>query len=404
MTGSALVPTGRQMKSYACMRSLARRGVRTVLAADCEGVPHRSSRYCDESVTVPAPREDPSAFVDALLELAAREDVETIYPTREADVFLLAQHRDRFERHVSLPIPTADTLETVHDRLRLFEAARDAGVGMPETQLLSDVDAWDADRIVKSRFNVLTAAYVDGFPDDEIAEVKSVRHLQAGVSPDLAGIRATMRHEPIVQAFVPKREKYMVCALYDHGECLATYQHEEIRGNSWIGGGGVYRKSTDCPDVEAEAVHLLDHVGWHGLACLEYIRDANTGEWKLLEINPKLWQSLPSTIRANADFPYYYWLQARGRPGAIDPSYTVGVGCHMLYGELAHLASIVRDESPLVERPSLGRTTWDVLRSCLEQPRFDYLHRDDPKQFLDGIRAILSSGGSDDGPIGELFQ
>jgi hypothetical protein len=134
------------------------------------------------------------------------------------------------------------------------------------------------------------------------------------------------------------------------------------------------------------------------------LRDANTGEWKLLEVNPKLWQSLPSTVRANADFPYYYWLQATDRSDDIDPSYDVGVGCHMLYGEFSHLLSIVRDESPLVERPSLGRTAWDVLRSCFEQPNFDSIHRDDPKLFLYGIRAALSSGISGGVPASELFQ
>lgn len=383
------------MKSYACVRSLGRQGVGTLVASEHESIPLFSSRYCDERATLASPSEDLHAYRDDLLGLASRRDVATVFPTREHDAYLLAKYRDRFERHAAPVVPSLDTLEKAHDRLRLDEEAAAAGVPRPETRLLSDVEDWEAELIVKSRFNLLTGDYVDSCPPDRVAEVKTVRHLEPGVPPDPDELRDEMGHEPIVQEFVPKGEKWMFCALYDRGEPLATYQHREVRGNSWIGGGGVYRVSAHSPALEEVALDLLDHLEWHGLACLEYIRDANTGEWKFLELNPKLWQSLPSTVRANADFPRYYWLQATGRVGEIDPEYDPGVGCHMLYGELSYLRSLRTDESPLVERPSVPGTVRDVVASCLDQPRFDYLHPDDPAVFVGCLGALLRSDGTD---------
>ena len=131
---------------------------------------------------------------------------------------------------------------------------------------------------------------------------------------------------------------------------------------------------------------LLDHLDWHGLACIEYIEDQSTGEFVLVEINPRMWQSLPVAVDAGADFPYYYWLCATGHPEKIVPGYETGVGCHRLDGEIGYLVSLFRDSSPHVERPSVRATLWEMVRSCIEHPRFDFSHLDDLRPLLLGAR------------------
>jgi hypothetical protein len=114
-----------------------------------------------------------------------------------------------------------------------------------------------------------------------------------------------------------------------------------------------------------------------------------SGEYKLAEINPRVWQSLPCAVRAGADFPAYYWLAATGRADQIDPSYRVGVRTHLLYGEVGYLGSIRSDESPFHEPPSLPQEALDVAMSCLTDPKFDMLRGDDPVPFLRGVAHVL---------------
>ncbi|QLH84917.1 carboxylate--amine ligase [Halosimplex pelagicum] len=374
------------------MRSLGRQGIRTVVASEHDRIPHFASRFCDERVRIPASPDDLLAYRDALLDLAKRPDVRTIVPVRECDVYLFARYREAFEREVSLVAPPLETLASAHDRLRLAEAAADAGVPVPETRLLSDVEEWDANVVIKPRYNILTDAYLDDVPPETAREVKNVRFLTPGEEPDTAEIRAEMGHDPIVQTFVPQAEKFLYCALWNEGEPVATYQHRQIRQNSWVGGGGVYRESTHSQAVEDAAHDLLSHLDWHGFACVEYVRDERTGEWKFLEINPRVWQSMPEAVRAGADFPYYYWLCARGRPEAVDHDYETGVSSHIAYGELAHLRSVLDDDSPFLDRPSYGGTLWEIAKSCVTDPRFDYIRLDDPGLFLSALRETLSSG------------
>jgi hypothetical protein len=186
----------------------------------------------------------------------------------------------------------------------------------------------------------------------------------------------------------------MFAALYDHGEPLVTFQHEQIRGNSYVGGGGVYRKSTYVPELESVAPRFLAHLDWHGLACIEYVEDADTGEFKLVEINPRMWQSLSSTVRSGADFPHYYWLQATGRGDEVEPGYNLDTGSHFLHGELGFLTSVLFDDSPFVEAPPFSSALWDIVSSCVAEPHFDYLHRDDPGPFIRDLYNTALKGGA----------
>ncbi|WP_218644648.1 carboxylate--amine ligase [Natronomonas gomsonensis] len=387
--GSMLIPTGFDAGSYTSVRSLARLDVGTIIGSEHDDVPAAASRFCDEFVRLPSPTEDLLAYRDALVGVAARPEVRTIAPLRPQDPYVFAKYADRFEPYVSLVTPPMETLRTVHDRVRLIEAAGEAGVPAPETQLLSDVDTWDEERIIKSRYNLLVDEYLPEWSPRDVGVVKTVTHVRPGETPDVDEIEAEMKHEPIVQEYVRSSGEYVFGALYDHGEAVSTFQHRQIRGDSYTGGGGVYRESIADPELEAVGTQLLDHLDYHGLACIEYMRDADTGEYVLTEINPRMWQSLPCAVVAGADFPAHYWLLATGRGEEIEPGYEVGVGSHLLYGELGHLLSIITDDSPFVEAPSLVGTAAEIAMSCYRMPNFDVLKFDDPRPFLRGVRHAI---------------
>lgn len=382
---AVLVPTEYSAACYACLRSLHSHGIRTIVTATYDTVPTFSSRYCDEAIVTPSPDDDLLDYKNSLLAIAARPEVRVIIPTLEADTYLLAKYQDEFADHVDVVIPSLDRLRTVHDRLRLFEAAKSAGVPVPETRLLGDVENWDQRLIVKSRYNVIVEEYDDTYAPDESDQVKNVLYFQPGDDPDIEAIQEEMRHEPIVQEFVPTTDEYLFGALYDHGEAVTTFQHRQIRGETYAGGGGSYRESVDIPKLEEVGRALLDHLDWHGLACIEYMKDARNREFKLTEINPRIWRSLPFAVQAGADFPYHYWLLATGQRDRINPRYEVGVGGHFLHGELTYLKSVLFDDNPNVEKPSVRETMRDIAVSFYKEPNFDYLHLDDPMPFLRGV-------------------
>jgi predicted ATP-grasp superfamily ATP-dependent carboligase len=389
MGESVLVPAPFGPHGLTCVRSLGRRGVRTVVAAEREGDPTSTSRYCHESIVVPSPHEDILAYKNALLGIAAREDVRAIVPNREEDVYVLSKFRDEFATHVSPLWPSFETLRTAHDRVRLVEAAEEAGVAVPETLLLDDVDVSDPELFVKPRYPILITDYESGYSPTECDPRNRTMHLRSGERADRDTVVDEMNHVPIAQEFVRGGgEEYAFFALYDRGEPVATFQHRQVRGETYAGGASVYRESVDIPGLRNAGRALFDHLDWHGVGEAEFLRDPRTGEFKLIEVNPRMWASLSCAVAAGADFPYYYWQLANGETANVD-GYATGTGTHTLFGELKYLSSVTVGDYPHAQRPSLGTAVREVLASCYDQPRFEYLRPDDPRPFVRGVLDVL---------------
>jgi len=387
--GSAVVPAVGTAGSLSVVRSLGRRGIHTVVVSERERPPSFVSRYTDEVHTVPSPETDLTGYRDALLRLARREDVETIVPVREADVYVLAKHRETFAEHVGTPWPTFDRLNAVHDRHRLFEAADRAGVAIPETTLLDEVDNWDRERIVKGRHAILTADSVASMSADRCRSPPKTVFLEPGVEPDVDAIVEQMGHVPIAQDYVDGTE-FCLRALYRDGEALVTSQKKLIRGYKYSRGPSIYHEAADEPELEKAGLALLDELDWQGLASVGFIRDAD-GAFRLLEVNPRFPASIPADIHAGVDYPWYVWRLAQGRSIEEPIDYRPGTASHLLRGEAVHLHSVLFEHYPLAERPSATGTAWDIATSLLTQPRFDYLSRDDPRPF---VRDVLNAGQS----------
>ncbi|SFB92909.1 Predicted ATP-dependent carboligase, ATP-grasp superfamily [Halobiforma haloterrestris] len=389
---SVAVPAITAPSTLACFRSLGGRDgtdVRTIALAERDGIPATRSRYCDETVPVPSPHENLIAYKDALLSVAMRPDVRTIIPVRDVDVYVLAKYKDEFDGYVSTPWPDLETLAAVQDRVQLFDAAEAAGVSVPDTALLDSTDNdwdwdwdWDREWIVKARYSILVDEYVDRCTPAEYLDPPKTEYLPPGEEPDVDRLRREMNHVPLLQEYVPTTEEYGFFALYDHGEPVATFQHRQLRGYSYAGGASSFRESVRIPALEEAGRDLLDHLEWHGLAMVEFLRDDETGEFKLMEINPRFWSSLPFSVQAGADFPYYYWQLANGKRAEIDHEYEAGLAGHLLRGELLYLRSILVDDVELAEKPSFWSAVGEIAHSIVEHPRFDCASITDMRPFV----------------------
>lgn len=400
---AVLVPAINSASSACCIRSLGKRGVRTIAASETETPPAFWSRYVDETASLPSYEDDLVAYKDALLSLASRDDVRTITPLREIDAYVLSKYREEFAAHLEPVWPTMSTLRTAQDWNRLADAATAAGVDAPKTQLLGDVEDWDRPQILKGRYALLASEYVDSYDESTYRSAGRVTYLPPGEEPDRDRILEAMGHEPIVQEYVPGGE-YALWALYDHGDPVATCLKRQIRAYQYEGGTSVYRETVDAPALEAVGRRLLDHLDWHGPASVQFKRDPETDAFSLLEINPRFWVSLSCAVRAGLDFPYLYWQLATGEDVTAVDEAAVGYATHLLRGELVHLHSVLRGNNPYVTPPPfLGRTR-TVAESMYRQPHFDYLTLDDPGPFVRDSLITLSTLGESLPVVGDVLK
>ncbi|CQR52680.1 MULTISPECIES: carboxylate--amine ligase [Haloferax] len=391
MWKSIIVPANQSVSVVASLRSLSPEGVHTVVVSEDETVPAFASKYADETVVVPSPHEDVIAYKDALVSLSMRPDVEAILPIREEDAYVLSRYVEDFKPHVEIGWPSFDAVRVAQDGYRLATVAEDIGLRVPKTELLTDVTDWDRELIVKPRYGILTHDYVDHLEATECEGRQRPEYIPRGVSPDVDRlIEDMLGHVPVVQE-CHWGEEYSFRALYDHGEPVKTSLRRQLRGKTYAGGMSVFREMTHDPAVEELAESLLTHLEWNGLASVQFIKERETGEFYLLEINPRVWASVNLDIRAGATYPYDYWLTNQGRKDEIRPGYEEGVATHLLVGELQYLRSVLVDDFPNVDKPSMREAFVDVASSVYQHPHFDYISFDDPKPFARGVLNTLFS-------------
>jgi predicted ATP-grasp superfamily ATP-dependent carboligase len=130
----------------------------------------------------------------------------------------------------------------------------------------------------------------------------------------------------LVQELVPGggEAQFSYAALCSAGRPLATLTARRTRQYPPdFGRASTYVESVDRPEIIEPSERLLAALGWDGLVELEYKRDARSGRFKLLDINPRVWGWHTLCARAGVDFPVLAYRLAcggwvatvRGRPG-----------------------------------------------------------------------------------------
>lgn len=393
MTNESIVIPATQIgvpSTVASLRSLSNAGVNTVVVSESPITPAKYSRYCDEYHVVPDPRSDVIGYKNFLLRLAARGDVRSILPIRESDIFVLSKYRSEFSEHLAPIWPSATTLKTVHDRIELFSLAEDIGVPIPETGL-SPHGISSRALVVKARYCVLTNDYLDQIPESESVTPPKQLYFAREELPPRSTLIDQMGHDPLVQEYIAGTQ-YNYRALYLNGTLRVDSQMKKLRSMRYYGGAGVNCELVDIPRLKELGERLLDNLGWEGLASVQFVRDNDSGEFKLLEVNPRLWASVPCDIQAGVDWPRYYWeLGTRNRIREPSP-HRLGIQTHDLFGEMTHLKSIVGDEFPFADPPRLSRRVFEVGKSLVTDPNFSSLCLRDPLPFVvEGyLRAVQS--------------
>jgi predicted ATP-grasp superfamily ATP-dependent carboligase len=366
---SVVIPATGPASGLACVRSLGRFGVNPLVATDRKITPESHSRYCAETVRITDPGENYTAFVSDLQTLAERDDVRTIFPLRESDIYALANNRKWLKTHVATPWVDSETLSQVQDRKRLLEHAESIGVPTPEWNLLSSDMYIEEPTVVKSRFSIMKDGNKLSYPGVEILDV--------GSTVDSDEITTQMNHQPLCQEYVPGTE-YGFFAVVDDGMIKRTFQHRRIRSHSYLGGSSSFREAIANDRIDRLGKRLLSSLNWTGVAMVEFKHDPRTDRFKLMEINPRFWGSLPLAVAAGADFPVELFRVVEDQQPHSSLEYEVGTSCKRGFHELRYLLSLIAADPPsYVDKPSFLRGLWDVLVSSFDC-EFDYLSRSDP--------------------------
>ena len=329
--------------AVAIVRALGRVGS-SVIASDSnpESLGFRS-RYASSTLTYPDPRQHPEHFRDALLDRVRHDRIDLVIPVTDLALQPLARARDIFEPYTRLAIPHNDALATVSDKERTVQLARPLGVPVPDTRLVCTVD------------EALAAAPALGWPivlkprssyqhrEGHAAESFKVTYAESSSDLEHKMARYVGRSAVLLQSY-RRGVGIGVEMLASHGRILAAFQHRRLHEVPVTGGASTYRESCRLdPHLYDLASRLLERLRWTGLAMVEFKVDGD--DVVLMEINGRVWGSLPLAIQSGMNFPVQLaQLYLEGEhtfPEEPLRDYKVGVRGRDLLRDLVWISSVL---------------------------------------------------------------
>jgi len=314
------------------IQELGRRGVE-VHALDSFRNVGTTSRYAAYH-PCPNPTTDEEDFIQYLLDLASQfDDTPVLIPTNDHWAAAIAHYRDRLTGPYHPCVVDGETIDLLLNKDRFGEWAYEQGYPVPRswtTDQLSEIpdDAFpiaakpsDAtgvpdmmfDSKIALLYNKLFGKSEKKMPESEreVAERLSENRFKIFESRDelddfIVGFSDILGRF-VVQEYVRgmSDQMYTVGVYASQGEIKGLFTGRKVRGYPPDIGDCKVGQVEDVPDsVVSTVVEICDELEYHGIAEFEFKRDKQTGEFYLIEINPRSWSWIGITPACGVSLPW----------------------------------------------------------------------------------------------------
>ena len=128
--------------------------------------------------------------------------------------------------------------------------------------------------------------------------------MDRAVRADGAGVRPRRRRGPLHPRQLRGRRRRGARRLHAAASCAR-------RASTWA--AAAWPRRCGCPRWSSDGLRLLRALGFHGVSQVEFKLDPRTGEYKLIEVNPRLWQWHGLPRACGVDLTHIAYLDLVGR-------------------------------------------------------------------------------------------
>ncbi|HWV92534.1 MAG TPA: ATP-grasp domain-containing protein, partial [Burkholderiales bacterium] len=356
------------------------------------------SRYCTAEVC-PDPLEQPDDLVRFLKhQVRDRSEKVVLLPTSDLFFLFLSRHRAQLADKFMMSLPAEDVAESVVNKRALYELSAAHDTPFPNSyfpgsyeEALAVKDALRYPAFIKPYWGYQWRRHFGGqhkgfkvqSPDEFLSRFQEV--LASG-------------HSALVQSYITSPDDNLFSlSLYvsETGEVLAAFPRRQVRQYPPNSGTVTLAISEHNAGLVANGAHFCQAIGYRGIAGLEYKRDAEDNQYKLLDFNPRLMLSDGLTAFCGINLPLIQYLDLTGQAPAPRRETTQGV---------KWLESIA-DFQAFKQYHERGELTFkDWLKSLWGARVFALFAWDDPLPFLVARKFGLSYGRILEYAIKNLFH
>ncbi len=351
----------------ACVQSLGNAGAIVHASMRDKHALTAQSRWCRHIEQQPE-FEPIDVALDWLLNLDACHDFVLIIPATEGSLRWLRHLPEAHPLRLKAQLPADDALDVALDKARTTALGKRLGLPVPASLQIQQNDAPPAAFGFPSVLKpVRSKVVVGGVLKSFSVEVVQTPEQRQGV------LASWLPYTEVQEQRWVQGRGIGIEMLFDHGRMVWAFMHERLHEYPLTGGASTLRRSVEAdPRLLQWSHRLLLAPQWHGVAMVEW-RCSAGGDGYLMEINPRLWGSLPLTIASGLNVPQHLLSMAQGQRFVGHFGYVVGMTARNPVGDLRWFFEnwrADRSNSMLLTHPPVavaagwlrvftGREVWD---------------------------------------------
>ncbi len=325
---TVIVTDAKYRASLAAVRAFAKCGADVVLTQTADDVDGEvfafSCKYASRTVLFDCSADD-EVYLAKLHELASEYERPVLFPVGAKTLALACANGEKLKEVCDFVLPTTEALDFANDKNRVRLAAESLGIKAPYTYE-SGVLVEDFPVVVKPEC---------GEKFGLKAEERYIIVNDVYEYADACDIMSAYG-ELVIQEYVTGIG-IGVSLLMTEGRAVSAICHRRVREYPISGGPSACCESFFDAELVKCAEKLLAHIGYTGMAMVEFKGDC------ILEINPRVWGSFPLTYVADSTFCEDYLKLSRGENVCHNlDNYKTGKKMNFLLSDLAACASLLK--------------------------------------------------------------
>ena len=274
------------------------------------------SKYCSEKPIAPHYKKDKEGFIKFLKEYAKEEILPPVLiPCHDAYVEVVDEYLDELKEWYLIPQTEAGLYTRLMNKETLHKFATEKGVAVPETVRLNEDNFYEKiETIIKYPCIVKpvdSSAFVAKFRT-KIFKVSNKEELEKALEK-----ARDANLEVIVQRIIP--------GFDDHMYTFDAYLNRDSKVTHWMTaqkyrqypinfGASVYTGQKYVPELYDIGAKFLEDIKYKGFAEIEFKKDAETGQYYLIEINVRLTNFNHLIYKVGLNIPYITYMEMIGEP------------------------------------------------------------------------------------------
>ncbi len=300
-----LIPDYPGQQVVAGIKSLALDGDICDLAWDLRRLDRTfKSRYINQLIRIPSAEDDPKGYIEGLLRQLEKQPYDLILPFGNNACHQIVLAQEDIKKTTKILFPSISDHLKAFDKSLTYSHCIENDIPVPKTISVGDIpninhifEQFELPIVIKTKSGSGVKSGVRFVEKPDEFEQKFFE-----VYDYFASHYKKDDYKPIIQEFIPG---------YIHDACIVAKDGELVAFLSQIrhlmypvsGGVGAINYTTHDDELRAIVERLIKSLNWSGPAQIEFKFDERDDQFKLIEINPKLWGTLDLSIQSGVSFP-----------------------------------------------------------------------------------------------------